>query len=137
MSVLNGNRTIGNASILTVEQENQEDNNEFISISYKYQNKMIRLEESHRKMDMIYNYMVKNEIKVVKDTDPKEEKVRKTRKDKEGRKYICGACKLGYLSYPALYTHIKTKHEGITPDGTIRGESGKPKREEDLRWYIY
>jgi hypothetical protein len=77
---------------------------------------------------MIYNYMVKNDIKTERKTDQKEEKVRKTRKDKEGRKYICGACKLGYLSYPALYTHIKTKHNGETPDGTIRGESGKPKK---------
>ena len=79
-------------------------------------------------MDMIYNYMVKNSIKIEKKNEVKEEKVRKTRKDKEGRKYICGQCKLGYLSYPALYTHIKTKHDGITPDGTIRGESGKPKK---------
>lgn len=72
--------------------------------------------------------MIKNEINPVKDPDQKEEKVRKTRKDKEGRKFICGQCKLGYLSYPALYTHIKTKHEGNTPAGTIRGESGKPKK---------
>lgn len=54
--------------------------------------------------------------------------MRKTRKDKEGRKFICGKCKLGYLSYPALYTHIKTKHQGIAPEDTIRGESGKPKK---------
>lgn len=79
-------------------------------------------------MDMVYNYMVKNDIKTENKSDVKEEKVRKTRKDKEGRKYICGACKLGYLSYPALYTHIKTKHNGETPEGTIRGESGKPKK---------
>ena len=72
--------------------------------------------------------MVKNDIKTENKSDVKEEKVRKTRKDKEGRKYICGACKLGYLSYPALYTHIKTKHNGETPEGTIRGESGKPKK---------
>lgn len=77
---------------------------------------------------MVYNYMIKNDIKAEKKSDQKEEKVRKTRKDKEGRKYICGACKLGYLSYPALYTHIKTKHKGETPEGTIRGESGKPKK---------
>ena len=80
-------------------------------------------------MDMIYNFMVKNDVKVEKKTDVKEEKVRKTRKDKEGRKFICGCPgKPGYLSYPALYTHIKTKHNGVAPEGTIRGESGKPKK---------
>ena len=72
--------------------------------------------------------MVKNDIKTEKASDIKEEKVRKTRKDREGRKFICGSCKLGYLSYPALYTHIKTKHDGQTPEGTIRGESTKPKK---------
>ena len=80
-------------------------------------------------MDMIYNFMIKNDVKVEKKTDVKEEKVRKTRKDKEGRKFICGCpSKPGYLSYPALYTHIKTKHNGVAPEGTIRGESGKPKK---------
>jgi hypothetical protein len=80
-------------------------------------------------MDMIYNYMIKNDVKIEKKTDVKEEKVRKTRKDKEGRKYICGCeGRPGYLSYPALYTHIKTKHDGVAPPGTIRGESGKPKK---------
>ena len=77
---------------------------------------------------MIYNYKAKNNIKEEKKHDVQEQKVRKTRKDKEGRKYICGACKIGYLSYPALYLHIKNKHEGKTPEGTIRGESGRPKK---------
>jgi hypothetical protein len=31
--------------------------------------------------------------------------------------YTCG-CGKKYPSYPALYTHIKTKHEGIKPEGT-------------------
>lgn len=30
---------------------------------------------------------------------------------------MCG-CKKKYLSYPALYTHIKQKHGGIAPPGT-------------------
>ena len=34
---------------------------------------------------------------------------RRSRKDEQGRDYICG-CGKKYLSYPALYTHIKTKH---------------------------
>jgi len=46
--------------------------------------------EVHKRMDMIYNYMIKNDVKIEKKSDVKEEKVRKTRKDKEGRKFICG-----------------------------------------------
>lgn len=38
-------------------------------------------------------------------------KTRRTRKDGEGRDFAC-PCGKSYLSYPALYTHIKTKHGG-------------------------
>lgn len=33
-----------------------------------------------------------------------------------------------YLSYPALYTHIKQKHEGKPPEGTFRMNSNGPSR---------
>ena len=33
------------------------------------------------------------------------------------RNYKCG-CGKSYLSYPALYTHVKNKHEGIFPEGS-------------------
>lgn len=42
---------------------------------------------------------------------------RRSKKDKEQRRYLCG-CGKDYLSYPALYTHIKNKHNGIAPEGT-------------------
>ena len=42
---------------------------------------------------------------------------RRSRKDEQGRDYVCG-CGKRYLSYPALYTHIKTKHQGQQPQGT-------------------
>lgn len=42
---------------------------------------------------------------------------RRSKNDSLGRDYVCG-CGKTYLSYPALYTHIKTKHNGKTPDGT-------------------
>ena len=44
---------------------------------------------------------------------------RRSRKDEEGRDYQCG-CGKRYLSYPALYTHIKTKHDGKQPEGTLK-----------------
>lgn len=40
---------------------------------------------------------------------------RRSKKDLNGREYAC-SCGKKYLSYPALYTHIKTKHDGITPE---------------------
>jgi hypothetical protein len=49
---------------------------------------------------------------------------RRSRKDEEGRDFLCG-CGKRYLSYPALYTHIKTKHEGRQPEGTLKSTSIK------------
>jgi len=43
---------------------------------------------------------------------------RRTRNDFSNRNFICG-CGKSYLSYPALYTHLKQKHNGIQPSGTI------------------
>jgi len=34
------------------------------------------------------------------------------------RNYICGGCQKSYKSYPALYLHIKRKHNGIRPPDT-------------------
>ncbi len=42
---------------------------------------------------------------------------RRSKNDLKGRDYQCG-CGKRYLSYPALYTHIKTKHGGQNPKGT-------------------
>lgn len=42
---------------------------------------------------------------------------RRSKNDNQGRDFRCG-CGKRYLSYPALYTHIKTKHDGVTPKGT-------------------
>lgn len=42
---------------------------------------------------------------------------RRSKNDNVGRTYQCG-CGKSYLSYPALYTHIRTKHDGKQPEGT-------------------
>lgn len=56
---------------------------------------------------------------------------RRSKNEKVGRDYICG-CGKDYLSYPALYTHIKTKHGGKNPNGTDQIASsrtrGRPKK---------
>jgi len=60
---------------------------------------------------------------------------RRTRNDPDSRNFTCG-CGKSYLSYAALYTHIKTKHDGIAPSGTSQpnnnGKSGRgrPKKED-------
>ena len=48
---------------------------------------------------------------------PGEKQKRRSKNECFGRDYKCG-CGKEYLSYPALYTHIKTKHDGKTPEGT-------------------
>lgn len=40
-----------------------------------------------------------------------EKRKRRPRSDEDGRNFSCN-CGKSYLSYPALYTHIKTKHNG-------------------------
>jgi hypothetical protein len=41
-------------------------------------------------------------------------KRRRPRSAAGARNYLCG-CGKAYLSYPALYTHVKNKHTGIFP----------------------
>ena len=52
---------------------------------------------------------------------------RRSKLDPVGRNFECGCGKM-YLSYPALYTHIKTKHGGINPEGTSAPEPVVKKR---------
>ena len=54
---------------------------------------------------------------------------RRSKNETEGRNYKCTQCERTYLSYPALYTHIKTKHssQGETPLTSGRGR-GRPKK---------
>lgn len=69
---------------------------------------------------------------------------RRTRNDEDGRNFSCN-CGKSYLSYPALYTHIKTKHNGKaeftklvygkddneTPDQKEEEEPESPEKQED------
>jgi hypothetical protein len=44
-------------------------------------------------------------------------RTRRTRSAAGDRNFVCG-CGKAYLSYPALYTHVKNKHEGTFPEGS-------------------
>lgn len=48
------------------------------------------------------------------------------------RNYVCG-CGKNYLSYAALYTHAKTKHNGVFPEGTKNGEKFYSKSSQAMR----
>ena len=50
---------------------------------------------------------------------------RKTRSSAGERNFMCG-CGKAYLSYPALYTHVKNKHDGIFPEES-QSKGKKPK----------
>ncbi len=49
---------------------------------------------------------------------------RRSKHDYVNRTFQCG-CGKSYLSYPALYTHVKNKHEGQQPEGTVIPEKRK------------
>lgn len=57
---------------------------------------------------------------MVSDDSLKKNKKKKNRRPRSAageRNYLCG-CNKAYLSYPALYTHVKNKHGGVFPIGS-------------------
>jgi len=59
--------------------------------------------------------------------EEKKRNKRRSKNDNDGRSYICQSCQKSYLSYPALYTHIKTKHN-TAGQASSRGR-GRPKKD--------
>ena len=57
------------------------------------------------------------EKKSTKMTTDASKKKRRPRSAAGERNFVCG-CSKAYLSYPALYTHVKNKHDGIFPEGS-------------------
>lgn len=54
---------------------------------------------------------------------------RRSKREVEGRNYICKLCSKSYLSYPALYTHYRQKHNTNNSSGRGRG---RPKKLVDV-----
>lgn len=65
------------------------------------------------------------------DNQKGEKKKRRPRSAAGSRNYLCG-CGKAYLSYPALYTHVKNKHTGIFPQGSVAKRKVTKNEEEDL-----
>ncbi|KRX08297.1 hypothetical protein PPERSA_01758 [Pseudocohnilembus persalinus] len=59
---------------------------------------------------------------------------RRTRHDPVNRDFFCG-CGKSYLSYPALYTHLKQKHGGVHPAGTFQIQITKNLQELQVDQY--
>ena len=72
------------------------------------------------------NQNQKKDLSLLDNTQKPNKQKRRSKNDFYGRDYLCG-CGKTYLSYPALYTHIRTKHNGKTPEGTNANQvqSGK------------
>jgi len=47
---------------------------------------------------------------------------RRSKNLSDGRNYKCDICVKAYLSYPALYTHLKSKHKIISSIKDTRGK---------------
>ena len=65
---------------------------------------------------------------------PRLRKKRSLKSDPLSRDFICG-CGKTYLSYPALFTHVKHKHDGIFPPGStkIKNNEGGMNRFNQLK----
>jgi len=61
---------------------------------------------------------------------PDSVKIKKTPRneaaDNGDKNFICGGCERGYKSYPALYLHVKRKHNGIIPENTQTLRAARP-----------
>lgn len=66
--------------------------------------------------------------KEIEAINPKKIRKRTTKKEADIRKYKCTDCDKSYLSYPALYTHCKQKHN--RNNHSERGR-GRPKKEQN------
>jgi len=57
---------------------------------------------------------------------PNSVKITKEPKGKDGMTFMCGGCPKKYKSYPALYLHIKRKHQGVRPPNTKISKPSQP-----------
>lgn len=81
-----------------------------------------------------YNNM-ESQLKNERDLENEEESKkghRRSKNDTEGRTYKCKLCLKSYLSYPALYTHCRQKHNTCNTSGRGRGRPKKDTGEVNI-----
>jgi len=61
------------------------------------------------------------------DNQIKTQRKRRTKDEASKRDFICG-CGRSYVSYPAIYLHIKNKHNSIRPPDTIIPENDEKEK---------
>ena len=66
-----------------------------------------------------------NDLSDENDDNNRKHLKRRSKKEIIGRNYICRMCNKSYLSYPALYTHYKQKHNTNNSSGRGRGRPKK------------
>lgn len=74
---------------------------------------------------------ISNENSEENDENKKKHNKRRSKREAEGRNYTCKICSKSYLSYPALYTHYKQKHNTNNSSGRGRGRPKKETNEGD------
>jgi len=86
------------------------------------------LEPETQKASENHDSSYQNKVESGKESEKNgEKKVRKrtTKKESDVRNYKCSLCNKSYLSYPALYTHCKQKHNTNNHSGRGRGRPPK------------
>ena len=68
---------------------------------------------------------IENKNEINSKNESEEKRKRRTKNDNLGRTFICKLCGKSYLSYPALYTHCKQKHNTCNSSGRGRGRPKK------------
>ena len=74
-----------------------------------------------------------NELSDENEDNNRKQLKRRSKREVEGRNYICKICSKSYLSYPALYTHYKQKHNTNNSSGRGRGRPKKLVSEHKLQ----
>lgn len=59
-------------------------------------------------------------------------KRKRTKADETQKNFIC-ECGKSYMSYAALYTHTKNKHDGIFPEGTVTQSKKKARKTKKMQ----
>ena len=83
--------------------------------------------------------MQDNEKSEDSEEEKKNQKIlkRRSKSEVEGRTHECKLCNKSYLSYPALYTHYKLKHNTNNSSGRGRGRPKKEQNENEVEKIKY